>query len=164
MTLDEETVVASRFPFSWPRAGVAAAVTALAIGIPTDIIANPLFDREIPVRWWEYPVFALTVLLTAAWFGIQTAPSDKSTGALPTTGAVLAFFAVGCPVCNKLVIAAIGVSGAMGFWAPLQPVVASASVLLMAGAVAYRWRRRDCGDQCSVSPATHTAASSPASS
>lgn len=155
--------MSSTFPFSWGRALIAAAVTALAIGIPTDIIANPWFGREIPVRWWEYPVFAVTVLLTAAWFGIQARPSDKSSGAVPTAGAVLAFLAVGCPVCNKLVLLAIGASGAMGFWAPLQPVVAAASVVLMTGAVAYRWRRRDCGpEQCGVSsPATRTAASRP---
>ena len=158
------TLTTHRLPISWGRAIAAAAATALAIGIPTDIIANPLFGREIPVRWWEYPVFAATVLLTAAWFGIQTRPTERSSGAIPTTGAVMAFLAVGCPVCNKLVLATIGVSGAMGFWAPLQPVVAAVSVVLMAGAVAYRWRRRDCAD-CSVTqPAARTAASQPASS
>lgn len=135
-------------PFSWARASIAAAATALVIGIPTDILANPVFGREIPVRWWEYPVFGLTVLLTAAWFGIQARPTDRSSGAVPATGAVLAFLAVGCPVCNKLVLLAIGTSGALGFWAPLQPVVAIVSVVLMAGAVVYRWRRRDCGDAC----------------
>lgn len=160
-----------KFPFSWGRAGLAALVTALAIGIPTDIIANPIFGREIPVRWWEYPVFGVTILLTAAWFGIQTRPSDRSSGAVPTAGAVMAFLAVGCPVCNKLVLLAIGASGAMGFWAPLQPFVAAASVALMAGAVAYRWRRRDCGDECGGEdqcvvnrPTTGTAPSRPASS
>ncbi len=168
MALGDAALPERWIPVSWGRAATVALVTALAIGIPTVIIPNPVFGREIPVRWWEYPVFALTVLLTAAWFGIQTKPTDKSSGALPTTGAVMAFLAVGCPVCNKLVIAAIGVSGALGFWAPLQPLIAVASLVLMAAAVAYRWRRRDCGGvdgTCGVSqPDAGITVSQPASS
>lgn len=49
---------------------LAAALTVLLIGIPTDIIPNPVFGREVPVRWWEYPVLGATALLTGAWFSI----------------------------------------------------------------------------------------------
>ena len=166
VTGEMQELPSTTIPFSWGRAAAAGAITALAIGIPTDIIANPIFGREVPVRWWEYPVLVLTALLTAAWFGIQARPTERASGAVPTTGAVLAFLAVGCPVCNKLVLAAIGVSGAMGFWAPLQPIVAAASVVLLAAAVAYRWRRRDCGGaSCAATPrAAHTAGSRPPSS
>ncbi|MDN5758188.1 MAG: hypothetical protein L0H59_06585 [Tomitella sp.] len=139
--------------FHWWRAAAAGIVTVIVIGVPTDIIANPMFSREIPVRWWEYPVLAMTCLLTAAWFGIQTArPEDERSGSKGAMGgAALALFAVGCPVCNKVVLLAIGTSGALGFWAPLQPFLAVVSLLLLAAAVAYRWRRRDCGPACAVS-------------
>jgi len=36
---------------------------------------------------------------------------------------VLATFAIGCPICNKLVVALLGVSGALTCWAPLQPLI-----------------------------------------
>ncbi|MFZ2175168.1 MAG: hypothetical protein WAW17_14285 [Rhodococcus sp. (in: high G+C Gram-positive bacteria)] len=130
------------------RVVAAAALTLLLVGVPTDIVANPWFGREVPVRWWEYPVLAATVVLTAAWFGIQrAAPGDRQT-ATPVAGVLLAVFAVGCPVCNKLVLATIGVSGALGWWAPLQPILAVLSLVMLAAAVAYRWRCRPCDDSC----------------
>ena len=55
-------------------------------------------------------------------------------------GTLLSFFAVGCPVCNKLVLLALGTSGAMSFFAPLQPILAVASIGLMAYAVRTRLR------------------------
>jgi hypothetical protein len=58
-----------------------------------------------------------------------------------TIGAtLLATFAVGCPVCNKLVVAVLGVSGALSYWAPIQPVVGVLSVALLATGFAMRLR------------------------
>lgn len=137
--------------FGWARAVVAGALTLVIIGVPTDIIANPWFSREIPVRWWEYPVLAATCLLTAAWFGIRTVrPDDEGGRTGAYGGAALALFAVGCPVCNKVVLLAIGTSGALGVWAPIQPYLAVVSLVLLGAAVAYRWRRRDCGPACAA--------------
>ena len=47
-------------------------------------------------------------------------------------------FAVGCPVCNKLVIAVLGTSGAMSVWAPVQPGLAVLSIV----GLAWTLRRR----------------------
>ena len=55
---------------------------------------------------------------------------------LATVGGLVSFFAVGCPVCNKLVLLALGASGAVSWFAPVQPVLAVASVALMAWALA----------------------------
>ncbi|MDX2356403.1 hypothetical protein [Dietzia sp. PP-33] len=147
--------------FAPVRSAVAAVGTLLLIGIPTDILPNPLFGREIPVRWWEYPVLAATVLLTAAWFGIRSAReagtasrvgSDRpERPALVTVGVFTAWFAVACPVCNKIVLLLLGTTGALGVWAPLQPWLAALSLALLTGAVVYRWRARPCGDgACAV--------------
>ena len=53
---------------------------------------------------------------------------------------MLAAFAVGCPVCNKLVVAALGMSGALTIWAPLQPVIATASIAALGWALRSRLR------------------------
>ncbi|NIJ10175.1 hypothetical protein FHU38_000519 [Saccharomonospora amisosensis] len=138
----------------WHRLGKATLLAALAlvlVGVPTDIIANPVFSREVPVRWWEYPVLAATVLLTWSWFAIQAPPPQERESRRPLAGVVLSVFAVGCPVCNKLVLLALGTSGALGIWAPVQPFLALISIGLLGAAVAQRWRRRDCdGDRCGV--------------
>ncbi|WP_407698922.1 hypothetical protein [Streptomyces katsurahamanus] len=52
----------------------------------------------------------------------------------------LSVFAVGCPVCNKLVVLALGMSGAMSYWAPAQPVLALLSLGLLAHSLVRRLR------------------------
>jgi hypothetical protein len=51
---------------------------------------------------------------------------------------VLSFFAVGCPVCNKVVLLALGASGAVTWFAPLQPLLALVSVAGLAWALRTR--------------------------
>ncbi|OKH65465.1 hypothetical protein EB73_21735 [Mycobacterium sp. SWH-M3] len=125
---------------------VVGAVTVVVMAIPTDVIDTPWFSREVPVRWWEYPTLAAVGVLTAVWMVIP-APGRGAGGAVG--GVTVATFAIGCPVCNKLVLAAIGTTGAMGVWAPVQPVLAAASVAGLTGLVLWRWRNRPCtADQC----------------
>jgi hypothetical protein len=128
----------------------AAVVTFLLIGIPTDIVPNPLFGRDVPVRPWEPGVLLATSLLTGLWFGLQRGASKAGGGPdsrVPTVGAAgLAYFAVACPVCNKLVLLALGTSGALGIFEPLQPCLAATSLVALLGAVLYAARRRPCSD------------------
>ncbi len=76
-------------------------------------------------------------------------PSGAS-GPRPATGAGWARWAV-CspsspsaapPVCNKLVLVLLGASGAMSYWAPLQPLLAVLSVGLLAEAALRRLSSR----------------------
>ena len=53
---------------------------------------------------------------------------------------LLSFFAVGCPVCNKLVIVALGATGARQWFEPIQPLLAVASIVLLAWALRARLR------------------------
>ena len=53
---------------------------------------------------------------------------------------VLTFFAVGCPVCNKIALLALGYSGAITWFAPVQPYLALAALALTG--VALLWRLR----------------------
>lgn len=129
---------------------VAAVLTFLVIGLPTDIVANPVFGREVPVRPWEPVVLVLTSILTGLWFGLQRARSETRAdedSSVPTLGAAgLALFAVACPVCNKVVLLALGTSGALGIWQPLQPWLAGVSLVALVGSVAYAARRRPCAN------------------
>ncbi|MCV7153074.1 hypothetical protein H7I57_17905 [Mycobacterium pyrenivorans] len=117
-------------------------LTVVVMAVPTDVIDTPWFSREVPVRWWEIPVLGAIGLLVALYVGIGAV----NRGPGPALGgATLATFAIGCPVCNKLVLAAVGTTGALELWAPVQPVLAAGSVALMAGLVLWRWRQRPCG-------------------
>lgn len=131
-----------RVPFG---AVAAAAGTALAMAVPTDVLDTGLFTRMTPVRWWEPWVIIAMAGLVFVWAALPSACPSRARGrtAVATLGGALA---VGCPVCNKIVVAAIGASGALSVWAPLQPLFAVGSLLLAATAVIARWRAgRRCG-------------------
>ncbi|HEY5433847.1 MAG TPA: hypothetical protein VIK13_01315, partial [Candidatus Limnocylindrales bacterium] len=59
-----------------------------------------------------------------------------------------AFLAIGCPVCNKIALVLLGAGGAMTIFAPLQPVIGAASLVLLAGTLAWRFRLRTRGGAC----------------
>lgn len=122
--------------------GVAAGTaTALLIGIPTVLIPNPIFDRMVPVRPQDYVFLAITVILTAILAASYALPATCSLqDGKMAAGGFLSFLAVGCPVCNKVVVLALGASGAMSYFAPLQPLLAMASTILLGYAIWIRMR------------------------
>jgi len=142
----------------WLTALVAGIGVAVLVALPTAVIPNPIFGRAIEVTWWSYPV----VILSGIFGGLLIATYIREPGheevdkaaKVGTVGGFLAFFAVGCPVCNKLVLLALGTSGAMTWFAPLQPILAVASVILMAWALRIRLRGMT---SCEVSPVDATA-------
>ena len=133
----------------WAAATAAAALAAVVIGIPTGIIVTPLYHRMTPVIWWAYPAWALTAALEGLLLAtyVRAGSARRASTGQVTAGGVLSFLAVGCPVCNKLVVLAIGVSGALSYWAPVQPFLAAASVALLVFAV---WRRLRGMSSCPV--------------
>ncbi len=138
----------------WIIATAAAAVTFLALGVPTAVIANPVFGRTIAPTDW-----AMTVLIiTSALSGLLVATYVRNRGLSPTPqaavaaepddrsarrgaiGGLLAYVAIGCPVCNKLVLIALGSTGAVTFFAPVQPYLAAVGVVVLAWALIVRLR------------------------
>ena len=141
---------------------VAGGAVAVLVGIATVLIPNPVFAREIPPVWWNYPVWlvtsALSGMLAATYVragavsgpdggGAGTAPAEpgdgavaRRTGRMGMAGGILAWFAVGCPVCNKLALLALGYSGAITWFAPVQPFLALGALVLTAVALVWRLR------------------------
>jgi hypothetical protein len=108
-------------------------------GVPTAVIPNPLFSRMTAVQWWNSrssPPPPLLGGLTIATYLRATATKDTATKA--AGGGLLSALAIGCPVCNKLVVAALGFSGALTIWTPLQPLLGLASVVLLGWALRTR--------------------------
>jgi hypothetical protein len=129
----------------WVVAAGGAVLTALLIGLPTEMVANPWFDRMTPVRIWDRPVWLLTSVLAGLLLATFVAtpivdPSDDRDARRGGLGGLLAFFAVGCPVCNKLVVLALGTTGAHTWFEPVQPILGLASLLLLGIALRARLR------------------------
>lgn len=136
---------------SWPlrRWAVALGATlayALLVAVPTDLVDTPLFSREIPPTWWSWPTLVvssvLAGLLTATYVARPDAPDARTDRPAKGgyVGGFLTFFAVGCPVCNKLVLLALGTSGALTWFEPVQPILSMAAVVVLAWALRTRLR------------------------
>lgn len=126
----------------WVAAAAGALATALVTGLPTDIVPNSFYRRMTPILWWNYPVWAVTALLAGLVLAtyVRRAPSGPVAGA-SVGGGVMSFLAVGCPICNKVVIWLIGVSGAFSLFAPLQPVLAVSGLALLSVSLVVRLRQ-----------------------
>lgn len=131
-------------PRRWRMALLIGVGVALVVAVPTAVIPTPIFGRAVEVTWWSYP----TVLLTGILGGMLLATYLREPGEeradralkLGTVGGLLSFFAVGCPVCNKVVLLALGASGAMTWFAPIQPFMALASIIVLAVSLFLRLR------------------------
>lgn len=133
----------------WPRFLGAFVVggTGMAFfaGIPTDVIPNAFFTRMTPVRDYDVPILVaisvLAGLLAASYWGVRAAVCrTRRPGTAGAAGATLGWLAIGCPVCNKVVVLALGTSGALNVFGPTQPWLAATSVVLLLAALVWRWR------------------------
>ncbi len=133
----------------WVVAALAALATVLAVGLPTVLIPNPVFGREIAVTWWAWPVLLVTAVLSglvsATYVRSPYAPRRDPGSRWGVAGGLLAYLAVGCPVCNKVVLLALGYAGAVQWFAPVQPLLAFGGVVALAWALRTRLRgERSC--------------------
>jgi hypothetical protein len=131
----------------WAVAVVGFTATVLVIGIPTGVVPTDFYTRMTPVQWWNYPALGLTALLEGLLLATYVAPVRPvaKEGKKAFAGGLFSLFAVGCPVCNKLVVLAIGFGGALSYFAPVQPVLAIASLVLLGEALRRRLRAlREC--------------------
>lgn len=145
----------------WVAAAVTAVVFTVVVAIPTDMIDTPLFSRDIPVTWWAWPSLIITSVLAGLLLATYVrqdlprgdAPADGDSGDDSNDRAakggwvagVLTFFAVGCPVCNKLVLIALGYAGAISWFAPVQPYLQLVAIVLLIWGLRVRLRgERQC--------------------
>ena len=140
----------------WWTALGGAAVTYVLIAIPTDLIPNPVFGREIPPTSWSYWAAGIAAVLSGLVMATYVATPDDAPreGRWGLAGSFVTFFAVGCPVCNKLVLIALGSTGAIQFFEPVQPYLAVGAIAMLAWAFVARVRRERA---CALPAAPRTA-------
>jgi hypothetical protein len=138
----------------WLVAFAATIAVLLAYGLVAAILPNPVFGREIApdaaaITIWllSAPLIGLlvaTYVPPAGASGVpaRPAPADAAGSGRAALGALATFFAIGCPLCNKIVLVALGTSGALNLFAPIQPIIGLAGLTLLAVTLALRLRRR----------------------
>jgi hypothetical protein len=123
----------------------------VVVGVVTAVIPTPLFERMTPVTtsnlvFWIMPALLVgplisSYLLGRGTCGLPATPSGEDVlSGKSVAGGVLSFLAVGCPLCNKVVVLLLGASGALTCFEPLQPLLGVMSVALLAYALWLRFR------------------------
>ena len=126
----------------WSLSALYAAGSALLLGIPTLLIPNHLFSRVVPTSPQDYVIWIISALLLGPLLALMTLypmPSQKAAQGKRSLvgsgrafgGALLSFFSIGCPVCNKVVVLLLGLGGAMTIFNPLRPFLGLASIVLL---------------------------------
>jgi hypothetical protein len=144
-------------------------VSLVAFGLIAAIIPNPVFGRQIPPEPFAIAVWLVSAPLMGllgATYTARAVPASATMGAvvlvpagdlgerqgttLGTVASLGTFLAIGCPVCNKIALVLLGTSGAMTLFAPIQPIIGAASLMLLAGTLAWRFRLRARGGACPI--------------
>ncbi|MCP3936571.1 MAG: hypothetical protein GY708_14490 [Actinomycetia bacterium] len=111
----------------------------MAIGIPSDLVDTPVFGRPVETRPIDYVILAVSASLIGLILAIRVPEGMGEKEENRTIwGGFVSFLAVGCPVCNQAVVALVGTSGALSWWAPVQPIVGLAAVGLLIWALRKR--------------------------
>ena len=137
---------------AWAVTALATVLGLVVIGLPTAIYENPFFVRMTPMRAQDYISWVLSAVLIGLVVGSYFVARSTSGDGKALSGGLLSVIAVGCPTCNKFVLLAMGTSGALNFFAPLQLYIGIASVLLLGWTLLQR--AKTLTGVCAVSQAT----------
>ncbi|APW98401.1 hypothetical protein CHINAEXTREME_11675 [Halobiforma lacisalsi AJ5] len=129
----------------------------LLFGLVTGLIPNPLYVRMVPRTPTDYLFLTLTALLAGIYIAQRVATEVVSTelegddgsetgdtsgeDRLAFGGLVGGFLAVGCPICNVVLLTLFSSSALMTYFDPLRPLLGAVSVALLAGLIYLRHSR-----------------------
>ena len=110
------------------RVAAFALIAGIVIALPARLIPNDFFRRMTPTRPLDYVFWVAGSVLIGLLLALPRTKRTERTGLI---GGLVTSLAVGCPICNKFVVALIGVAGAVNIFAPLQPILGFAALGLM---------------------------------
>ena len=132
---------------SWTRRQVATAIIAsviigLLIGLATVLIPNSIFARDIAPVWWNYPVWIITSVATGMLVATYVRTSPRCTRITKAPQEWLGDLSPGLQLAvrcvTKLALLALGYSAAITYFAPIQPILGIAALVLTS--IALIWR------------------------
>ena len=121
----------------WLESAGLAIVVGLAIGIPTVLIPNSFFRRMTPVRSLDVAFWVAAAALVGMTLAARRLPGARNcrVEGRALGGGGLTYLAVGCPICNKIVVALVGASGALSYFAPIQPILGMVALVMILAAL-----------------------------
>jgi hypothetical protein len=123
------------------RGAAAAAAMFVALGSVAALWTNPLFMRMTPTGGFEIALLLLQSALAGVYVGLPQSPCARRTAG---AGAIIGFLGIACPVCNKLLVLAIGSALLLEYYEPVRLYVALGGAALLAAAVWFKLTRPEC--------------------
>ena len=144
---------------------VVAVLFFVVVGLVTGAIDTPVLERQTPLLAIDYPIWVVNAALLGALSGLSVYARSRrvtQTGTAIFSGGFLAAFAVSCPLCNGLLVAAFGTAGVLNVIEPARPFINVATMLILTVLLVRRWRtlRADCAS-CEAAPTATTEPSQP---
>lgn len=131
-----------------------AAAFGVSVGVITGAIDTPIFERATPAYAIDYPIWTINALLVGslAAVSVYAMRQRQEFGSGPIyAGGFLSAFAISCPLCNGLLVAAFGTGAAANVFDPARPFIGGATALFMAYVLYRRIRTLRAGcDDCEV--------------
>ena len=133
---------------------IAAVAFGVSVGVITGAIDTPILERATPAYAIDYPIWTINALLVGALAGVSVFAmrQRQAFGSGPIyAGGFLSAFAISCPLCNGLLVAAFGTGAAANFFDPARPFIGGLTALFMAYVLYRRVRtlRAGCAE-CEV--------------
>lgn len=110
----------------------------ILFGIVTNLIQNKFFIRMTNATIWDYIFLILTSVLLGAYTSLglyQRKHKSKICNTTAYSGGVAGFLGFSCPVCNKILVLLLGVTGVLTYIEPYRPLIGSIGIGLMGYAV-----------------------------
>lgn len=150
----------NKFPLKYVLIGVAVSALALLLfGVPTSLVPTPFFKRMIPPTLWDYGFWIGTSLLLGAYvalqlYGRQRVKGERAAAVGGAFGGILSF---SCPICNKLLLAALGTSAIMTYVDPYRPLLGALTLGVLGSAIYLKVRGIRTCPACPADETTHEA-------
>ncbi len=109
--------------------------TFVLLGTVAALWKNPLFIRMMPPTGFEIALLLAQSVLVGAYMAAPAAACSTRTASI---GNVLSFLGIACPICNKLLVLALGPALLMQYFEPIRLYVGIIGVGLVAFAL---WRK-----------------------
>jgi len=116
-----------------------AALSFLGLGTIAALWQNPLFVRMTPAGGWEIGLLAVLSVLIGAYVAVRS-PVCATKSA--TTGGVLGFLGIACPVCNKILLLLFGGELLMAYYEPMRLYIALLGIIVTAAAIWWTLRQK----------------------
>ena len=112
------------------------------LGAVTALIPNPIFTRMVQITTWDYLFLILLPILlsTFIFLKLENKSKDQKNEYTAFGAAFVSIFALGCPICNALLISIFSATALLAYFDPYRPVLGLISSVLLIVAIAFEYK------------------------